>query len=175
MTAMDPVVVEFDNRMADHLAAERLYYRSTILWKVDKVVALLLAAGGVFLVANVGFRWWTVIWFPVAVLEWFNLLSLRPFQIRLFFSRNPKFLERYHLAFSESGIEFKTASLESKLAWTHYTRVLEDRDVVLLIYGNRMYTVIPRRAFANEAEHARFMALVHERLSKPAGGRPATP
>ena len=39
MTAVDPVAVEFDNRLADHLAAERLYYRSTFLWKMDKVVA----------------------------------------------------------------------------------------------------------------------------------------
>lgn len=161
----NPVVVEFDNRLADHLAAERLYYRSTFLWKMDKVVALLLAAGGIFLVSTVGFRWWTVVWFPVAILEWFNLLSLRPLQIRLFFHRNPKFMETYHLAFSENGIEFKTASLDSKLAWTHYTRFLEDRDVSLLIYGARMYTVIPRRSFANETEHARFVALVYRRLS----------
>jgi len=165
MTAVDPVAVEFDNRLADHLAAERLYYRSTFLWKMDKVVALFLAAGGAFLVSTVGFRWWTVVWFPVAALEWFNLLSLRPLQIRLFFHRNPKFMGKYHLAFSESGIEFKTASLESKLAWTHYTRFLEDRDVALLIYGVRMYTVIPRRAFASEADHARFRSLVDEHVS----------
>lgn len=168
MTAPDPVIVEFDNRVADHLAAERLYYRSTFLWKMDKVVALLLVGWGIFLVWAVGVRWWTVVWFPVAILEWFNLLSFRPLQIRYFFDRNPKFKERYRLRFSDDGIEFRTLSVESKLAWTHYHRFLEDREVALLIYGSRMYTVIPRRAFADEAQHARFVALVRKHVARSA-------
>jgi hypothetical protein len=152
---MGPVVLEFDNRLTDHLAAERLYHRSTFWFKADKMVAILLFIFGVFAVSVAGIRWWTVVWFPLAVIEWFNLLSFRPLQIRFFFKRNPKFLEKYHLTFSDSGIDFKTRSLESKLAWTHYTHVLEDDRVILLIYGTRMYTVIPTRAFADAKQHDR--------------------
>lgn len=92
------------------------------------------------------------------------MLSVRPLQVRFFFKRNPKFLENYHLTFSDSGIDFKTKSLESKLAWTHYTHVLENDVVILLIYGTRMYTVIPVRAFSDGVQHARFMSLVRRHV-----------
>jgi len=162
---MNPIVLEFDNRVADHLAAERLYYRSTFWWKADKVVAGLLLACGVFLVSTAGVVWWTAIFFPLAIVEWFNLLSPRPLQVRYFFNRNPKFLETYHLAFSDEGIHFKTESLDSNVAWTYYTRVLENDTVVLLIYGTRMYTVIPTRAFSDSSQRAEFMALVRRHVS----------
>jgi hypothetical protein len=132
---VDPVVLEFNNRLVEHLAADRLYYRSTFWWKADKVVAVLLLVFGIFVVSVVGVRWWAVVWFPLAIVEWFNLLSVRPLQIRFFFNRNPKFLEKYHLTFSDAGIDFTTKSIESKIAWTHYTRVLENDLVILLIYG----------------------------------------
>jgi hypothetical protein len=161
---MDPVVLEFDNRLVDHLAAERLYYRSTFWWKADKVVAVLLLVFGIWLVSAAGVRWWSVVWFPLAIAEWFNLLSVRHLQVRFFFKHNPKFLERYRLTFSDAGIDFKTKSLESTLAWTHYTRVLENDFVTLLIYGARMYTVIPRRAFSDASQHARFISLVRRHV-----------
>ena len=162
----DPVVLEFDNRLAEHLAAERLYYRSTFWWKGDKVVALVMLAMGIYATIAVGPRWWTLVWFPLAVLEWFNLLSLRPLQIRFFFSRNPKLAERYHLTFSDSGIDFRTTSLESKIAWTHYTRLLENQALILLLYGTRMYTVIPKRAFIDGEQHDRFMALARKHVGE---------
>jgi len=162
---MDTVVLEFDNRLADHLAAERLYYRSTFWFKVDKVIATLLLIFGVLVVSVAGTRWWTVIWFPLAILEWFNLLSLRSLQIRFFFKHNSKFLEKYQLTFSDFGIDFKTKSLESKLAWTLYTHVLEDDCVILLIYGPRMYTVIPTRVFSDGVQQDRFLSLVCKHVS----------
>lgn len=158
--SLEPIVLEFDNRLAEHLAAERVFYRSTRSWKMDKVVAVLLLGMGIYGVLVVGPRWWTLGMFPLAVLEWFNLLSIRPLQIRYFFKRNPKLHERYRLGFTDAGIDFKTASLESKVAWTHYARFLESRELVLLIYGTRMYTVIPKRAFAAQEQYERFMALI---------------
>jgi len=158
------VVIEFDNILADHLAADRLYYQSTFWWKADKVVAVLLIAAGVLFVVTAGIRWWTIVWFPVAFAEWFNMLSPRPLQIRAFFKRNPKFLETYHLSFSEAGIHFETLSLDSRIAWTHYARVLENDRVILLIYGKRMYTVIPRRAFSDGSQYAALMSLVRRHI-----------
>ena len=143
---MDQITLEFDNRLSDHLAADRLDYRTTLLWKIDKVVAVGLACFGVYSVASAGLQWWTAIWFALAVSEWFNLLSPRPLQIRWMFKRNPKFKEAYRLTFTEEGIHFQTASIDSHIAWTHYTRVVEGKEVILLVYGARMYTVIPIRA-----------------------------
>jgi hypothetical protein len=102
-----PVEVSFESRLSEHLAAERLYYRTTWFWKVDRVVAVLLAIFGVVSVSLVGARWWSLIWFPLAIAEWFNLLSLRPFGIAYLFRTNPKYRETYALAFDREGIHFK--------------------------------------------------------------------
>ena len=107
-----------------------------------------------------GPRWWALIWFPLAFAEWFNLLSLRPLQIMYWFQADPKFRETYRLTFSAGGIRFRTASIDALIQWTHYTRMLEDRRLCLLIYGSRMFSVIPKRAFTSEAELSAFRALV---------------
>ncbi len=160
----ESVRLSFDNTLDDHLAAERLYYRSTIFAKVDKIVAVILVLVGAFSTWAVGARWWTVLFFPVAVLEWFNLLTIRPLMIRHWFRQNPKFRETYHLAFDAKGVEFRTASIDSHVAWDHYTKVFEDDRLFLLVYGSGMYTVIPRRAFSSGEESERFRRLVEARV-----------
>lgn len=158
------VSITFDNILAEHLAAERLYYASTTLAKLDKVVAAVLLLVAVFSTWGAGVQWWTLIFFPLAVFEWFNLLSIRPLVIRYAFWRNPKFTETYHLTFDPAGIQFRTRSINSRITWDHFTKVLEDDRLWLLVYGTRMYSVIPKRAFKDRNEVTRFRLLVAERI-----------
>ena len=163
----EPVRISFDNQQADLLAAERLYYRHSVWSKLDKLVAIMLFAVGVFSVWGAGPAWWTLIWFPLAAAEWFNLLSLKGLWVRYSFKRNPKFHETYRLSFSHDGIGFKTASIDSTIRWSHYTRALENESLFLLIYGSRMYTVVPKRAFADPSEIDSFREIVSRNI--PAG------
>lgn len=158
----ESVSITFDNAVADHLAADRLYYKSTTLATIDKAVALLLLAVGLFGTWVAG-AWWLV-FLPLAALEWFNLLSVRPLMIRWWFKHNPKFRETYDLTFDRSGILFRTRSIESRLTWEHYTKVLENERLWLLVYGTRMYTVIPKRVFESEGHLARFRSLIAQSL-----------
>ena len=159
----------FENVLADHLAAERLYYKSTVLAKVDKVAAVILLLVGLFGTWAAGVQWWTLVFFPLAILEWFNLLSVRPLVIRRWFKHNPKFSETYHLALDRSGIHFRTKSIDSRLTWDHYTKVLEDDRLWLLVYGSRMYSVIPKRALKSDDEVARFRSLVAQNIVARSG------
>src|SRR5262249_30077136 len=140
-----PIQLTYKNNLSEQLSAERLYYKSTILSKIDKFVAIALVAFGIFMVSLVGLRWWALIWFPLALGEWFNLLSPRPLQIIYWFRNNPKFRETYHLAFDRGGLHFRTDTIESRLKWDYFTRLLENRQLCLLVYGRRMYSVIPKR------------------------------
>jgi len=158
------VSVSFDNDLAEHLAAERLYYKSTVLAKVDKVVAVILLLVGLFSTWGAGVHWWTLIFFPLAVLEWFNLLSIRPLVIRRWFKHNPKFSETYHLELDRNGIHFRTKSIDSRVTWDHYSKVLEDDRLWLLVYGTRMYSIIPKRALKSNDEVARFRSLVAQSI-----------
>ena len=162
---MSEVTLEFENRLEDHLHADRLYSSHGVLAKVDKIVAVLLALTGAALVVMAGTRWWAYVPFPLAVAEWFDLFSIRPLQIRVAFKSNPKFRERYSLRFSEEGIHFKTATIDSTLKWDHYHACLESDRVFLLVYGKRMYTVLPKRAFQGPPQIDDFRELVKNKVA----------
>ena len=127
------------------------------------VAVVLLMSGR--LDAGCGQRWWTLLWFPLALLEWFHLLSPGPHLTRFWFHRNPKFREPYELAFDDEGIRFRTPTIDSHLAWATYSRVLEDERVWLLVYGSRMYTVVPKRAFDDEGRRT-FRDLVSRHVGR---------
>ena len=165
----ETVSLSFDNLLADHLAAERLYYKSTVVAKVDKVVAAILILMGLFSTWGAGAHWWTLIFFPLALLEWFNLLSIRPLMIRRWFKHNPKFMETYHLVLDRTGMRFRTKSIDSHIAWDHFTKVLEDDRLWLLVYGTRMYSVIPKRALVGDTEVAMFRSLVAQNIMARCG------
>jgi hypothetical protein len=165
-TESAPISISFINELKDHLEAQRVLYSKGVLAKLDKVVALLLFGFGVYCVAFVGLRWWTIIWFPLAVAEWFDLLSLTRWRTKIDFQRNPKFREEYHLTFSRENIHFKTASLDSTLQWTHYERVIESPDLFLLMYGKGIYTLIPKRCFNSREEIDAFRALVNQTIAR---------
>jgi hypothetical protein len=164
MTDFTPISIRFVNELKDHIEAQRLLYSKGFMAKLDKVVAVLLFGFGVYCVTFVGLHWWTVIWFPVAVLEWFDLLSLGRWRTKIEFQRNPKFREEYHLTFSRENIHFKTASIDSTLQWTHYERVIESPDLFLLLYGKGLYTLLPKRGFHSEEDVNAFRALLTEKI-----------
>jgi hypothetical protein len=161
---VDDISLEFENTLSDHLHAERVYYSHGILTKVDKAVAAVLTASGIAMLAVFGARWWCFVPFPLAIAEWFDLFSIRPLQIRMYFKSNPKFRERYHLRFAEDGIHFKTTSIDSTLSWGHYSRFLEGDRVFLLVYGKQMYTVIPKSAFKDATRIDHFRSMVKAKL-----------
>ena len=133
MTPDNSISISFYNEVKEHIAAQRLLYKKSPLAKVDKVVAVLLACAGVAGVIFGGAIW--LFCFPLAILKWFDLLSVRPLAMRAAFRRNTKFREEYHLTFSRDAIHFKTLSIDSTLQWSHYQRVIENADLFLLMYG----------------------------------------
>jgi hypothetical protein len=141
------ISIDFINKLEDHIKAQQVLYGQGVFAKLDKAIALLLFGFGIYCVTFAGLYWWTMIWFPLAIAEWFNLLSLSRWRTKIEFQRNPKFREEYHLTFSLENIHFQTASIDSTLAWTHYERIVESPDLFLLMYGKGLYTLIPKRCF----------------------------
>jgi hypothetical protein len=162
---VDSVTVAFQPDVEDHVAAERLYRRSSRWATADRVVALILLLVGVASTLAVGPRWWTLVWFPLAALEWFHVLSLGPPLTRFWFARNPKFREPYELTFDDGGIRFRTPTIDSRLRWETYSRALEDERIWLLVHGPRMYTVLPKRAF-DEGGQRTFRELVSRHVGR---------
>lgn len=107
----------------------------------------------------------------VALLEgalFYNVLVTLP---RKYFRGDAKFRDRYELTFSDEGIKVKTPQIDSKLAWSLYTKVIEGRDMYVLIYGNetRTMTAVPKRAFVNEDQENRFRELITRHIHDHSG------
>lgn len=162
---MEPIVLNFDTILSDHLHANRFYRRHSFFARVDKVVTVLLLLLGIWAVDSAGIQWWTVVPFPLAVAEWFDLLSIAPIQVWIFFKRNPRFKERYTLEFCDNDIHFKTATIDSKLEWSFYNGLMESDRVFLLTYGRGMYAVIPKSAFRDSLQMDQFRALVKGKVA----------
>jgi len=82
----------------------------------------------------------------------------------LAFRREPKFRDEYSLTFSPEGIHFRTAHIDSNLAWNLYSRVLVDAHSYVLYYGSQTFTVIPKRVFQNADQQAAFDHLVTQHV-----------
>ena len=160
-----PITITIDHRVAEHVLADRLYYKATSrLVTVDRAVSVLLLLFGIYAVATAGLRWWTVIWFLLAPLEFFNLLSLDSGMVRYRFRNTPKFAQQMELTFTEESIHLKTPAIESDVKWEMYSNLVENEDLILLIYGKRMYTVIPKRCFSGAEDLNSFRALATKSL-----------
>jgi len=87
---------------------------------------------------------------------------------RRYFRGDAKLRDEYRLTFSEDHIRIQTSQIDSKLAWSLYTRALENSSLYVLVYGkdNRMMTVVPKRAFPTAQEELQFRNLVHNRVDK---------
>lgn len=159
------ISLRFKYTEEEYIAATRLYVSRSTDVLIRFVVSSLFMAAGIFLVLLVELDsvisftliFITVIW----VLMGFLSLFVMP---RQSFRRDPKFRDEYFLQFSEDGIQFKTVQIDALIQWSLYTKVLEDDRFYLMIYGEDMISVIPKRAFTSAAQEAAFDALLTTKL-----------
>ena len=167
------VTLEFQYSEAEYLAANRLHFLSStnMLWRLI-IFGLLLVGGAVMMsvLLTEPFILWGglafVVLFEGALV--YNVLVTLP---RKYFRGDAKFRDRYELTFSDEGIKVKTPQIDSKLAWSLYTKVVEGRDMYVLIYGNetRTMTAVPKRAFVNEDQENRFRELIARHIPDHSG------
>jgi hypothetical protein len=96
----------------------------------------------------------------------FGLILVAAFLVipRLAFRNQPKVRDEYFLTFSQEGIHFQTAHIDSHLEWSIYSRALVDAHSYVLYWGSRTFTVIPKRVFQNTEQQGAFEQLLTERI-----------
>jgi len=168
--------LEFEYSEAEYLAAHRLlFFNSPNAAGRLIVFGLFLVAGAVFMSVLITetFVLWASLLF-VVLLEGalvYNVLVTLP---RKYFRGDPKFQDRYQLTFSDEGIKLKTSQVDSKLAWSLYSKVLEGRDMYLLLYGTetRMMTAVPKRVFLNTDQEHQFRELIAKHITDHSSLKP---
>jgi type III secretory pathway component EscV len=160
--------LEFSYTEREYLRASRVYmfHTSEIVSRLFTFSILVTIALTALPVLLPGFPLWAAVALALLVLAsiLYNTLVRMPQQL---FRGDGKYRDVYSVTLADEGITVRTKQIESKLAWSLYTRLIEVSDLFLLVYGTHVgqMTVLPKRAFASETQEAAFRALVARHIS----------
>jgi hypothetical protein len=163
------VKLEYQYTEAEYIAANRLF-----LFSSPNAIARLLVFGLVLGLAVVVPGLLVTSWlmlFPglvfVVIFEAMLLYSVLVTTPRKYFRGDGKFRDRYEITFSDEGVRLKTSQVDSKTAWSLYTKVVEGRDTYLLFYGKdtRMMTAVPKRVFTSNDQEQLFRELITRHIT----------
>jgi hypothetical protein len=160
------IAVTFTYKREDYIRAIRRHYMRTLQLRRDIIAGILSLLFGLYLtfIAQVSWLGWLVMIVGSILLAMIGYaLCLLPM---LVYRSQPKLKDEYSLHFSESGIDFKTDQIDSKLQWSLYNSWWSDADFYILYYGKRDLTVIPRGALDVFTDQ-RLQNLLLTQLGKP--------
>jgi hypothetical protein len=162
----ETVNLSFRYAESDYVRALRAHYSSRLRFRLDIVAAIVVALLGVYSWRSPDYHWLGVICVVASVV--LVLIHVAAFVVipPLAFRSEAKFRDDYSLSFSQGGIHFRTAHIESQLQWNMYSRALIDEHSYMLYYGSRQFTVIPKRVFQNAEQQQMFEQLLTQHVSK---------
>jgi len=146
--------------------AMRAHYSSVLRPRLDGTLAVLLLAVGIYCWRAPDLRWFGIFSFgasSVLILILIVAFGLNPY---LVFYRQPRYRDDYLLTFSENGIYFRTAHVDSQLEWSLYSRALVNTHSYLLYYGSRTFTIVPKRVFQNQEQRTAFDNLLSKNVAR---------
>jgi hypothetical protein len=160
------VNLSFRYSESDYVRAMRAHYASRLRLRLDLVGAIVLSALGAYTWQSPDLHWLGVTCVTVSAV--FVLMLIAAFTVipPLVFRREPKFRDDYSLTFSQEGIHFSTAHVDSQLQWCLYSRALVDAHSYVLYYGSRQFTVIPKRVFQSAEQQQIFERLLTQHVSE---------
>jgi hypothetical protein len=150
----------------DYVRALRAHYSSRLRVRFDIVAAIVVALLGVYSWRSPDYHWLSVVCLLSSVVLVLILFAAFVVIPPLAFRSEPKFRDDYSLTFSQDGIHFSTAHIDSQLQWSMYSRALIDEHSYVLYYGSRQFSVIPKRVFQNAEQQQIFERLLTQHVSK---------
>jgi len=85
----------------------------------------------------------------LAIILVINFLML-PRRVRRIFAQQKSLHGETHVEWSDAGISFRSAHGHSTLEWSDYVRLVEGRDMILLMQSDALFNFIPKSALTAE-------------------------
>ena len=151
---------------SDFVRAMRAHYALRLRLWLDISAILVTGIAGFYFWRSPDLHWPSVAAMSVSVV--FLLILFAAFVIipPMAFRREPKLREEYSLTFSQEGIHFITAHIDSQLQWSIYSRALIDAHSYVLYHGTGSFTVIPKRVFQSADQQRAFEQLLVQHVPK---------
>ena len=148
---MEGVELIFKYSQGEYTKAYRQYLiASKILSKPNIIIVLLFFPLSLVNLYVSSFNTLSIL---LSVITFFALLigSLLYFYIPIRnFKIQAKLQDEYTLTFTLNNIHFKTTSIDSETKWDVYKEVWENKDFYYMIQAPQLFSLIPKRALANE-------------------------
>ena len=164
MTMMESITLSFEYCELDYVRAMRAHYSSRLRLPLDVTVAAGVAFFGAYELWS-GSVIWGAAALSVAAIFMGMLVAALTVIPRVAFRRDTTLHKPYCLTFFSEGIYFQTSGVDSHLEWTLSTAALVNRDSFILYYGERRFTILPKRVFKDVDEQVRFKRLLEQKVS----------
>ena len=158
------LTIRYEER--DFVRAMRAHFKTFLRLWLDVVAIVTVGGYGIYLVVYSGKHWLGGGMIAAAAALAFMLAAAFLVIPQWTFRHEPKFRDEYMLTFSDEGIHFRTAHIDSRLDWSIYSRVLVDACSYLLYHGPRQFTIIPKRVFESAGQQGDFERLLAEHISR---------
>lgn len=168
---MQPIQLKFTHTEAEYLAATRLLLFGQKVLLARVVVILVFVIFGIMMISLLGdfaFPLWAALLLSILVATSFAYAGLIDAP-RRYFRKDPKMRDEFLLTFSEEGVAVKTEQIDSRLAWSLYKGVLENKSLYVLMYDDparTSITMVPKRVFRDANEELEFRRLVHRQVDQ---------
>ena len=160
------VSVRFVNSEADYVEASIACSYGSRRAGFDLIIEILALIAGIIFWGVLGFSWiWMVLIFGsmvgliIRILGYYVCPKIR-------YRSEPKYKDEYLLEFDEGGIRFNTDSIESKLDWSLYNKMIETGNLYILIYGKYNFSIIPKKALLTEHDKMEFDMLIDKYIKE---------
>jgi hypothetical protein len=149
----------------EYVAAIKYYLDKKYHTRFNIAIALLVTGAGVaFMFLDAGSILGYVFTFlgAILLLVYCRTYFSVPFQ---WYRQNPMWREESQLQFSDEEIVFRTKDVESKLNWSLYREVWETDRFYFLVYGKDLFSLIPKRVFADERQQRLFKQMLDRHIT----------
>ena len=164
------VALSFTYTEDEYTSAARAFYARTPHTKFNFYLGVGVVAASLLFAALAGDPYLGGMLFVVGFVAVAARYYAEYVQPRRHFRDNTKFRDTYHLTFSDEGVLFRAGEMESKLGWGFYTGVWETPDFYFLVYGEDLFSLLPKRVFrGRRQEEAAFRELLRRKLDPALG------
>lgn len=159
------IILQFRYSETEYVEAAKFYIHKRFHTKFSMAVALIVFSIGLAWRASGGDVVFGAVFIVLgAILFLLNCYTYFTLPQR-WYKVNPLLREEYYLQFSDEGIVFRTKDAESTLKWGFYKDVWETDQFYFLLYGKDAFSLIPKRAFAEQEQERAFKRMLHKHVA----------
>ncbi|MFN0123159.1 MAG: YcxB family protein [Blastocatellia bacterium] len=132
----------------------------------EKVAGFMLALTGLTIWMFGGSGLFAIGGIVIGALVLTGIPLLRRAEIRRRWANEPHHQAEHLFVFGEDNVHHQQNEVSSDLPWLFYSRLVEQENGFLLVCGDDVFSLIPKRAFASQEALGDFRALASRRLRK---------